>query len=60
MDAKISITAKPKFKIDYDVGDLVSVFGEFGTKQIFRVSEHILTVDKDGQKGYPTLSIATL
>lgn len=56
LQAKISNTAKPKFKINYDVGDLVTVFGEFATSQAMRVTEHILTVDKDGMRGYPSLS----
>lgn len=60
LEAKISNNAKPKFKYDYDVGDLVTVIGEFDVRETMRVSEHILTVDKDGIKGYPTLSIATL
>jgi hypothetical protein len=57
IQAKISLTAKPKFKIDYDVGDLVKVFGEFSAPQTMRVTEHILTADKDGVKGYPALSV---
>ena len=57
MQAKISQTAKPKFKINYDVGDLVTCFGDFGTVQKMRVTEHVLTVDKDGIQGYPTLNI---
>lgn len=57
IQARISNTARPKFKIDYDVGDLVTVFGEFGTAQAMRVSEHILTVDDKGMRGYPSLSI---
>jgi hypothetical protein len=56
IQATISKTAKPKFKIDYDVGDLVTVFGEFATAQVMRVTEHILTVDKDGMRGFPSLS----
>lgn len=57
IQAKISATARPKFKIDYDVGDLVTVFGEFGTVQIMRVTEHVLTVDSKGMRGYPSLTI---
>lgn len=56
LQAKISNTAKPKFKVDYDVGDLVTVFGEFATGQLMRVTEHILTIDKNGMQGYPSLS----
>lgn len=57
LQAKIANSAKPKFKIDYDVGDLVTVFGEFSTQQTMRVTEHILTVDKAGMRGFPSLSI---
>lgn len=57
LQATIAKTAKPKFKVDYDVGDLVTVFGEFGVTETMRVSEHILTVDKKGMQGYPSLII---
>lgn len=56
LSAQVSDTAKPKFKIHYDVGDLVQAFGEFAAAQNMRVTEHILTVDKDGIRGYPSLS----
>lgn len=56
VQAKISKTAKPKFKYDYDMGDLVTVFGEFGIAQPMRVVEHVLTVDKKGILGFPSLS----
>jgi hypothetical protein len=56
IQAKISPTATPKFKIDYEVGDIVTVFGEFATAQVMRVTEHILTVDKNGILGYPALT----
>lgn len=57
VQAKISQTAKPKFKIDYNIGDLVTVFGDFIAAQAMRVTEHILTVDKTGSRGYPSLSV---
>lgn len=57
LQAKISKTARPKFKFDYDVGDIVTVFGDFGVAQTMRVTEHILTVDKDGIRGFPSLNI---
>lgn len=56
--AKISESAKPKFKIDYGIGDLVTVFGEFAAAERMRVTEHILTMDKLGIRGYPSLSSA--
>lgn len=56
MSAKVTITAKPKFKIHYDVGDIVTAFGEFSISQQMRVTEHILTVDNTGISGYPSLT----
>lgn len=58
MQATISETAKPKFKINYDVGDLVTVYAEFGIIGTMRVTEHILTKDETGVHGYPSLSLA--
>ena len=56
VQAKIATTAKPKFKVNYDIGDLVGVFGEFSVAQTMRVTEHILTIDSKGIRGYPALS----
>lgn len=56
ISAKISDTAKPKFKFNYDVGDIVMVYGEFNVAQAMKVTEHILTVDDEGIHGYPSLS----
>ena len=56
LQATISETARPKFKINYDVGDLVFVYGEFGTGDVMRVTEHIYTKDDEGIHGYPALT----
>jgi len=56
LSATISETARPKFKLNYDVGDLVTVLGEFSTSSVMRVTEHITTVDAKGVRGYPSLS----
>lgn len=52
----VSVNAKPKFKKDYDVGDLVTVYGEFGVSQVVRITEYILTVEKNGISGYPSFA----
>lgn len=57
LSANVSESAKPKFKIHYDVGDIITAFGEFSPAQAMRVTEHILTVDKDGTRGSPSLAI---
>jgi hypothetical protein len=56
MEAKVTETAKPKFKINYDVGDIVMVLGEYESAEPMRVTEHIYTYDDKGMHGYPTLS----
>lgn len=56
MEAKVTETAKPKFKIHYDVGDIVTVLGEYDHAEAMRVTEHIYTFDDKGMHGYPTLS----
>lgn len=57
VEAKISKTAKPRYKFNYDIGDLVMVHGEFLDSQAMRVTQHILTVDKTGIQGLPSLTI---
>lgn len=57
LSATVSETAKPKFKIHYDVGDIVTAAGEFTKAQPMRVTEHILTVDDTGVRGYPSLAL---
>lgn len=55
-EAKVSENARPKFKFDYDVGDVVKVFSEFAAPESMRVTEYILTLDDEkGIAGYPTL-----
>lgn len=56
ISAKISEKSPYRYKIHYDIGDLVTVAGEFGPPQDMQVTEHILTVDKHGIRGYPSLS----
>lgn len=56
MEATVTETAKPKFKFNYDVGDLVLVLGEFEAAEAMRVTEHILTKDDKGIRGFPSLS----
>lgn len=56
MAATVSPSAAPKFKWDYDIGDLVTASGEFSLTGTMRVVEHILTVDRLGIQGFPALS----
>lgn len=56
LSCKIRDTSEFVFKTHYDVGDKVSVIGEFGFGGPMRVTEHILTSDEEGTRGYPSLS----
>lgn len=56
--AEISRTnVQYRFRIDYDVGDLVSVIGDYNESSIMRVSEYVEIEDATGQSGYPTLAV---
>lgn len=45
-----------KYREDYNVGDLVSVNGEYNSNSIQRVIEFVEIEDDEGEVGYPTFS----
>lgn len=46
---------KPKFRTDYDIGDLITVKGDYNEVQAMRVTEYVEIEDQNGEQGYPTL-----
>ena len=52
----ISKRSRYKFKTHYDVGDIVSVHGNYDEQSIMRVVEHVSFLDEKGETGYPTLA----
>lgn len=44
------------YGIDYNLGDIVKVVGDYGLEEKARVTEYIRSVDKTGSKAYPTLT----
>lgn len=53
---EISPTAtRLKYRKDYNVGDIVSVYGNYDTYGKMRVVEHVEIIDSTGQSSYPTL-----
>lgn len=55
-DGNINPDLNPyKYGVDYALGDLVKVVGDYGLDEIARVTEYIRTEDATGQKAYPTL-----
>lgn len=46
-----------RFRRDYDVGDLITVQGNYNTSTSMRVIEYVETEDENGRISYPTLAI---
>lgn len=52
----VSRRTRYKFKKHYDVGDLVTVQGNYDVETVMRVAEHVSFQDENGESGYPTLA----
>lgn len=48
-------TSRFKYREDYNVGDKVSVFGNYNSDHVMRVTEHVEIIDETGTSSYPTL-----
>lgn len=57
-DAEISEATPYKYKKDYDLGDRVTLYGEYGFRPTMRVNEYVRIDDEEGDRGYPTLILA--
>lgn len=57
LSTDVSKSTRFQFRKDYDVGDLVTVNGNYDISAIMRVTEHVEFQDENGEYGYPTLSI---
>lgn len=56
-DGNINPDLNPyKYGIDYNLGDIVKVVGDYGLDELARVTEYIRTEDATGHKAFPTLS----
>lgn len=53
----ISENRTHKYRIDYDVGDIVRLDGNFGVRLDMRVIEYAEIVDENGESGQPTLTV---
>jgi hypothetical protein len=52
----VSRSTRYKFKRDYDVGDLITVQGNYDVETVMRIAEHVTFQDEKGESGYPTLA----
>jgi len=46
-----------KFRVDYNIGDIVYVVGDYGVSQKMRVTEYAEILDELGSSSYPTLTL---
>lgn len=55
LSANVSSYAPYQYKVHYDLGDRVSIHGDYGMVENMIVSEYVRTDDNDGDRGYPGL-----
>lgn len=55
--ADVSDNTNLRFRRDYNLGDLVTVDGDFGSSAVMRVIEYAETEDENGTSGHPSLAI---
>lgn len=55
--ADISKLNRYKYRVDYDIGDIVSIDGSYGDIERRRVIEHVEIEDVNGATSYPTLAL---
>lgn len=56
IDTKVSTKSRWTYNLDYKLGDLVSVAGNYDTSAVMRVVEYAATLDETGSTGFPTLA----
>jgi hypothetical protein len=56
----ISSVTPYQYRTDYNVGDLVTLDGNFGVSAVMRVIEYVEIEDESGESGHPTLSVPLL
>lgn len=57
VSANISENNRYRFRIDYDIGDIVTLDTPYGEALTMRVTEFAEVEDENGETGYPTLSV---
>lgn len=48
---------REKYRVDYNLGDLVTVHGDYNESTVQRVTEYVEIEDETGTKSYPTLTV---
>ena len=53
----ISKTTQYQYRRDYDIGDLITIDGNFNEMAVMRVVEYAEIEDENGESGHPTLAL---
>lgn len=53
-DGSVSELVASRYNVDYNLGDIVTINGEYGLSEKVRVTEFIRSSDSSGDKAYPT------
>lgn len=48
---------RSKYRVDFEVGDIVTVVGDYNAASTMRISEYVEIEDEKGSRSYPTLSL---
>jgi hypothetical protein len=56
---EVSASNQYRYRTDYNIGDIVSVAGNYGAVTLRRVTEYTEIEDEKGETGHPTLSALT-
>lgn len=55
--ADVSRVNQYSYRVDYNIGDIISIDGSYGNIERRRVVEHVEIEDENGDTSYPTLAI---
>src|SRR5512136_351838 len=58
-DGEVTKNSEYVYDVDYRLGDLVELRDDNGACSTMQVTEHIAVSDKEGERGYPTLTANT-
>lgn len=57
LDGEIPQTSQYRYRVDYNLGDILEMRNDDGVTNRMRVTEQIFTDDEQGERSYPTLSV---
>lgn len=57
ISTEVALNVPYKYKTHYYLGDTVTVVGDYGFKQDLVVGEYVRTEDREGDRGFPTLTL---